>query len=98
VESTAGCVRHQVTIGEIDSATVEAFGAELSTTAALAEPGDVVELDLRSVTFMDSTGLSALLDARRDLAHDGHRLVIRHASGPVLRIISVTGLDHLLTD
>jgi anti-sigma B factor antagonist len=55
-----------------------------------------VWIDLSRVGFIDSTGLSALLAARRGLAPE-RPLVLICPDGPPLRVIRVAGLDRVFT-
>ena len=58
---------------------------------------DVV-VDLRRLTFVDSTGLSALLSARRALLDVGGTVSIRGASGLVRRVFEAAELADVLDD
>lgn len=82
--------RHIYARGEIDLSTAEAFRASLDESIAAGD-GDVI-VDLRDVAFMDSTGIAQLVGAAGQL-RSGRRLVIRHAEGPVRKVIDVTGLS-----
>lgn len=75
--------------GEIDMATV----TQLRDAIASLEPGDVI-VDLSGTSFMDSTGLSALLDAR--LARQEHLLVVVCPAGPVRDVFRLTALIETL--
>jgi anti-anti-sigma factor len=52
-------------------------------------------LDLTTVTFIDSTGVGALVQIHRDAQAGNRRLVIR-PSPPVLRVLGVAGLLQVL--
>jgi anti-sigma B factor antagonist len=52
-------------------------------------------LNLAEVTFLDSTGVRALVLARRDLAAAGRPLTIAAASPKVRRLLELTGTDDL---
>ena len=56
--------------------------------------GQPIELDMSGVTFLDSTGLGTLIQARR--LHSGLRIV--SASKSVRRIIEITSTTYLLGD
>jgi anti-sigma B factor antagonist len=76
-----------VPTGEIDLLTVEAVRSELD--AARRDAG-VVVLDLRAVTFLDSSGLRLLVEAARDGPGDAFAVV----PGParVQQLLELTGL------
>lgn len=57
------------------------------------QPGPDVLLDLRGVTFMDSTAISTLVAARRFIAGRGGELTLVYGDGPVARVLGLTKLD-----
>jgi anti-anti-sigma factor len=58
--------------------------------------GHAVALDLGAVTFMDSTGLTALMDAQLAAESNGWRFEIRRASPAVRRVFELAGVGRLL--
>ena len=78
--------------GELDLATVGAL------RSALDEVGrcEVLVLDLREITFMDSSGIGVLVDEHRRAGREGFSL--RVVSGPptVQQLLEVTGLARRL--
>jgi anti-sigma B factor antagonist len=77
--------------GEVDIATVDALRTALArgAQAGVAE----VWLDLTDVAFMDSTGLTAVLQAHRDGVP---RLALICPDGPVRRLLEIAGFDRLV--
>ncbi len=66
--------------------------------AALPVPAGSVEIDLRGVDFIDSTGLTAVLEAHRRIRDEGAALrLLVSESGPVRRLLQLT-LMHLSVD
>lgn len=57
-----------------------------------------VVVDLSRLTFVDSTGLSVLLSARRTLLDVGGSLRIRGATGAVRKAFAAAELDDVLDD
>jgi anti-anti-sigma factor len=57
---------------------------------------EAIILDLRDLSFLDSTGLRALLGASGRASNDGHRLAIVGASGPARRLFEITGTERIL--
>lgn len=56
-----------------------------------------IEIDLREVTFMDSTGLRLLVGWRRRSLTEGFELqIVLDPDGPVARVVELTGLQELL--
>jgi anti-sigma B factor antagonist len=77
-----------VPIGEIDLATVDAVEAEIA--AAVAEPHTEIVLDLRSTTFLDSTGIRLVVQLARDL---GSAFGVVRGREEVARVFDLVGLD-----
>jgi anti-anti-sigma factor len=79
--------------GEVDLVTAPALAMALAE--ATAEPGDVT-VDLRQVTFMDSTGLRVLLETRERLEQDGRAMRLQvDESGAVARLLDLVGVRAL---
>jgi anti-anti-sigma factor len=78
--------------GEIDLATGDQFAEALD--AAMAT-GSSIELDLRNVTFMDSTGIAVLLAARRRLGETPEAIVLVDPHPAVHRIFQLSGIEQL---
>lgn len=74
--------------GELDLATVPELEKALKQER---EAGSVV-LDLRGVTFMDSSGLRTILAARRDIAERKGRLLIVRGAKAIQQVFEVAGL------
>jgi anti-sigma B factor antagonist len=83
--------------GELDITS----SALLQQTLAEAnrEPGShTVVLDLRGLTFLDSTGLKAIFSARKEVRERGQQFAVTPGSEQVQRLLSLTRLDeHLRT-
>lgn len=80
--------------GDLDIATVPALRERLAAITD-GRPGQLV-LDLRGVSFMDSTALAAVIHAKKALGEDGRMsLVVAPDSYPRL-IIDVVGLAGVL--
>jgi anti-sigma B factor antagonist len=56
-----------------------------------------IEMDFAAVTFMDSTGIAALIDAQRRAAAAAAEFIVIGCQPRVLRILEITGLDKILT-
>lgn len=54
-----------------------------------------IVLDLSTVSFMDSSGLRVLLQARTSLSADGGSLVLRNPSRATRRLLSASGTADL---
>ncbi|MGN6782887.1 MAG: STAS domain-containing protein [Marmoricola sp.] len=82
--------------GELDLAS----GPEMRKAVMQANTavGRNVGLDLSGLSFMDASGLRALLELRSDLARSGGRLVLRAAPRRVRRVLDLTDLGPLLLE
>ena len=81
--------------GEIDIASAGALRTNLLRLASAPAVGLVV--DLTAVSFVDSSGLNALVAAWTQLDERGGRLVVAAATPLVVRLLEVTGLNQLFT-
>jgi anti-anti-sigma factor len=80
--------------GEFDLAGVEAFDRELHRTPRSGE--ETVVLDLRELTFIDSSGLRAVLMADREARAAGRHCLIVRGPDRVNRVLELTGVEHRL--
>jgi anti-sigma B factor antagonist len=67
-----------------------------SLERALARHPSALAADLRGLTFMDSTGVHALIDVERRCRRQSVRFVVIRGSSTINRVLSVLGLDRLL--
>lgn len=81
--------------GEVDLTTAAMLAAVVRDALDLST--DVVELDLEHVTFIDSSGVGAIVVADRLAKSVGRQLVIGPRSRFVARVFEVAGLDRALT-
>lgn len=80
--------------GEIDLATIEPF--RLQVAHAVESDASRIVIDLREVTFLDSTTLSVLVQTHNHLTAQGRALTIRTRQAIVLRLFEITGLSNVL--
>ena len=80
--------------GEIDLAAAERL--EQALQSVQDEPSEITILDLREVTFLDSTGLRTITSADARARKDGHELRIVRGSDQVQKLLHVTGMDKIL--
>ena len=80
--------------GELD--IVSAYGVAL---ALVEVAGSTVVVDLSDLTFMDSTGISALVMARKRILADGRgQLVLTRPAGIVRAALEIVGLSTWIVD
>ena len=79
--------------GELDVATA---GSLEKLLLRPRERGEVVELDLSDLGFMDSTGLRVLLRAQQAAERGGWEVVLTSVSTPVRRLFDLSGVHAAL--
>ena len=107
--SRLGTVQDQVTVrhetspdgidvvalgGDLDYATAPRLGKQLEPV--LAGGRGLVVLDLTGLTFLDSSGLVAIIDAAKLVERRGGRLVVVAHDPRIARVFELTGLDRAL--
>jgi len=60
------------------------------------DDAEIVSVDLAGVTFMDSSGLHALMTAHQAAQRAGRRLYVSGAAGAVAALLDLTGVQALL--
>ena len=76
--------------GEVDIATVEEFLA--AAESCLDDGAKVIGVDLGGVTFIDSSGLGALVRIRNQAQEKDAEVVLENVPATVDRLLQVTGL------
>jgi anti-sigma B factor antagonist len=85
---------HVTLTGELDISNVERFEQVLME---LEQPRpELIVLDLRGVRFIDSTGLSLLLNADARARRQSRHVTIVSGSGAARRIMRTVALDQIL--
>lgn len=77
--------------GELDMAT-ETQLRDVATQQLNAHEPAKLQLDLADVTFLDSTGVSALVDLRKEATDRGVDIEIVAASRRATRVLTIVGL------
>jgi anti-sigma B factor antagonist len=86
--------RMLVLSGEIDMAAAPAIEDAIRRTCATDGTSEIV-LDLRKVTFMDSTGVRLSILAREACERSGYGFSIIPGSRQVRRVFEIAGLGHV---
>jgi len=84
-----------VLTGELDLTTSQRLREALLSIANSGEHRVVV--DLGNVTFMDSTGLSALVAARKRFGVINGEIILRSPAPNVLKVLEISGLTRVFT-
>lgn len=82
-------------VGEIDLHTMPLLREKLLGVIDRPLEAEVI-LDLSGTVFVDSSGLTAIVEADRRLGARSRRLHLVGARGPVARILAITCLDTVL--
>jgi anti-sigma B factor antagonist len=92
VEEDVDARTHVITVsGEIHVSTAPEFSRRLDAAIALGKTGLV--LDLTPTEFIDSTGLSVLLNGLRRVTRQRGRMALVCTNPTVLRLFEITRLD-----
>jgi len=82
--------------GELDAATAPSVSDTVSALTRDGLAGVVIDLD--DVSFVDSRGLSALLESHREATHRNMTLTVMNPQPAVQRLLRLTGVDAVLLD
>lgn len=90
---TAGDVQTVVLRGELDVAN-----AGRVKRALLSAESQRVVVDLSGLSFIDSSGLTALIHAHNAITGSGRRFELRGARDAVKRVFEISGLTEFLVE
>ena len=80
-------------VGEVDVATAPEFRDRLRE--AIGEGPGIVAVDLTGVTFIDSTALGVLIEAKELCDAEGGTMRIAVSEPRILKVFEITGLTEL---
>jgi RND superfamily putative drug exporter len=80
--------------GELDLSNAHAFAARLRKLEE-ARP-DTIAIDLRGLTFIDSSGLTELFAANRRARERSARVVLIKDNGPIERVLNLAGVEDVI--
>src|SRR5688572_23211428 len=81
--------------GEIDMTCSDQLTEALHEATHLGDARQLV-VDLDRVTFLDSTGIGALVAGRHEATNRNIAYQVINTHGVVARILTVSGVDHIL--
>lgn len=97
IDSTAGRTHHTLALaGELDSATAPSL-IEAVERALVELEGSELRLDLAGLTFIDSAGLRAIIQAERTARERGLDLTVAPPPEPLTELLELTGVADRLT-
>lgn len=92
VSADSGSALHTVSVaGELDQSTAPELRTALVN--AFGEAREGVLVDLSDCNFIDSTGLSLLVETKRRLSEDDRRFGVCCPDVDVRRLLELTGID-----
>ena len=92
VEAESNGTLHTVSVaGELDQSTAPELRTALAD--AIGDQTRGLLVDLSDCNFIDSTGLSLLVETKRRLAEDQRRFGVCCADADVRRLLELTGID-----
>jgi anti-sigma B factor antagonist len=59
-------------------------------------PVKVLRIDMSRVTFLDSSGIGALVAIQNSTLRDRQQLILENVSPRALKVLVITGLTHVL--
>ena len=83
--------------GEVDGDTADRLGSALTDAVRRCRPGGAVEVDLSGVSFLDSSGVGALLTGHRSAETRAVDFQVRDPQTMVRRVLEITNVWDLLT-
>ena len=98
-------ITFQSTLSDRTATVIEAIGRldlvagpqlKALIRSAVTKGETPVVIDLSGVTFMDSTGLAALISGLRITRQGGSNLRIAGATSQVLSVLQMTGIDRII--
>ncbi|MFE9498799.1 STAS domain-containing protein [Streptomyces collinus] len=93
VTTTTDGIRVLALSGEIDYHTGDILRQALQVSGT---PRPRIVADMRQVTFMDSSGINILINAHNTLSEAGGWLRLAATSEPVMRTITLVGIDSFI--
>ena len=79
--------------GEIDMDVTE---KAKEVILPLVEAGKEVHLNLKDVAYMDSSGISVLIESHQQALEKGNKVIVKEVSKSVLKVIMMAKLEQIL--
>ena len=81
--------------GEIDHHCAKGYIAAITSKIEIYNP-KVCVLDVREVSFMDSSGIAVAINAMRCMQKIGGRLILEGLSSQPMKVFRASGIDKLI--
>ena len=79
--------------GEIDMDVADKAKAAINP---LIETGKEVHINLKDVSYMDSSGISVLIESHQKAGEKNTKVILKDISKPVLKVIMMAKLEQIL--
>ena len=79
--------------GEIDMDVADKAKTVISP---LIEAGKEVHINLKDVSYMDSSGISVLIESHQKAGEKNTKVILKDISNPVLKVIMMAKLEQIL--
>ena len=81
--------------GRLDVTTAADFRRQVNDIASTAKPPQYLLVDLQEITFMDSSGLGALVSALKSIRNSNGEMVIAGANDQVQMLFELTSMTKI---
>lgn len=82
-------------LGRLDVTTAADFRRQVNDIASIANPPKYLLVDLQEITFMDSSGLGALVSALKSIRNSNGEMVICSANDQVQMLFELTSMTKI---
>lgn len=82
-------------LGRLDVTTAADFRRQVSDIASIANPPKCLLVDLQDITFMDSSGLGALVSVLKSIRNSNGEMVICGANDQVQMLFELTSMTKI---
>jgi anti-sigma B factor antagonist len=83
--------------GDLDLSNAQALQEFLQEVIEEHTPAKVV-VDVERLSFLDSSGIRCFIHSAQTASNVGSKLTLRNASGRILRVLQLCGVDEILLD
>ena len=80
--------------GELDVSCAKAFKTKIEDS--LDEKFSDVSIDMKDLTYIDSTGVGVIVGIMKTLRKSGKDIVLLNAKDNIKKIFKITGIDQIL--
>lgn len=93
--STEGKTLYLYPMGELDHHGAKKAMTAIESRIDISLPREC-KLDMRHVSFMDSSGIAVILKTQRLINEVGGRLIVENVPAQAMRVIDAAGIDRIV--